>query len=67
MVNKLPAKAGDIKDGGSIPKSGRSPGGGQDNPLHYSWLENPMDGSLVVYSPLGHKGSDITACTHMSV
>ena len=42
MVNKLPAKAGDIKDGGSIPKSGRSPGGGHDSPLQDSCLERPM-------------------------
>ena len=31
-------------DPGSIPGSGRCPGGGQDNPLQYSCLENPMDG-----------------------
>ena len=29
---------------GLIPGSGRSPGGGHDNPLQYSCLENPMDG-----------------------
>ena len=33
--------AGDL---GSIPGSGRSPGEGDDNPLQYSCLENPMDG-----------------------
>ena len=32
-----------IKDMGSIPGSGRSPGGGHGNPLQYSYLENPMD------------------------
>ena len=32
--------AGDM---GWIPGWGRSPGGGHDNPLHYSCLENPMD------------------------
>ena len=31
-----------IRDAGSIPGSGRSPGGGHDNPLQYSRLENPM-------------------------
>ena len=31
-------------DRGSIPGSGRSPGVGNGNPLHYSCLENPMDG-----------------------
>ena len=30
-------------DPGSIPGSGRSPGGGHGKPLQYSWLENPMD------------------------
>ena len=34
---------GDIKDNGSIPGSGRSPGVGNGNPLQYSCLENPMD------------------------
>ena len=35
--------AGVSQDGGSIPGWGRSPGGGQGNPLQYSGLENPMD------------------------
>ena len=35
--------AGDTGDAGSIPVSGRSPGEGNSNPLHYSCLENPMD------------------------
>ena len=30
-------------DPGSVPKSGRYPGGGHGNPLQYSCLENPMD------------------------
>ena len=45
MVKNLPANAGDIRDVGLIPGSGRSPGGGHGKPLHgYSCLENPMDG-----------------------
>ena len=40
MVKNLPANAGDA---GSIPGSGRSPGGGNGKPLWYSCLENPMD------------------------
>ena len=40
MVKNPPADAGDT---GSIPGSGRSPGGGRDDPLRYSCLENPMD------------------------
>ena len=43
MVKNLPASAGDIRDLGSIPGSGRFPGGGHGNPLQYSCLENPMD------------------------
>jgi len=43
VVKNPPASAGDVRDMGSIPCSGRSPGGGHDNPLQYSCLENPMD------------------------
>ena len=43
MVKNPPANAGDARDEGSIPGSGRSPGGGNGNPLQYSCLENPMD------------------------
>ena len=42
LVVKSPlAKAGDIRDVGLIPGWGRSPGGGHDNPVQYSCLENP--------------------------
>ena len=41
VVKKLPANAGDIRDTGSIPGSGRSPGGGHGNPLRCSSLEKP--------------------------
>ena len=43
MVKNPPASAGDIRDTGSIPGPGRSPGGGHGNPLQYSYLKNPMD------------------------
>ena len=43
MVKNPPANAGDIREVGSIPELGRSPGGGHGNPLQYSCLENPMD------------------------
>ena len=43
VVKNLFAKAGDIGDAGSVPESGRSPGGGHGNPLQYSCLGNPMD------------------------
>ena len=43
MVKNPYDNAGDIKDAGSVPGLGRSPGGGHGNPLQYSCLENPMD------------------------
>ena len=43
VVKNLSAKAGDIRDAGSVPESGRSPGGGHGNPLQHFCLENPMD------------------------
>ena len=43
VVKNLTANAGDIRVMGLIPGSGRSPGGGHDNPLQYFCLENPMD------------------------
>ena len=42
-VKYLPANAGDIRDVGSIPGSGRSPGIGNGNPLQYSCLDNSTD------------------------
>ena len=43
LVKNLPVNTEDIKDMGSIPGSGRSPGGEHGNPLQCSCLENPMD------------------------
>ena len=43
MVKNPLAKAGDIRDVGLIPGSGRSPEGGHGNPLQYSGLGNSMD------------------------
>ena len=43
MVKNPPANAGGIRDVGSIPGSGRFPGGGRGNTLQYSCLENSMD------------------------
>ena len=42
-IKNLLANAGDIRDVGLIPGSGRSPGEGHGNLLQYSCLENPMD------------------------
>ena len=43
MVKNLPANAGDTRDTGLIPGLGRSPAGGNGNPLQYSCLGNPMN------------------------
>ena len=64
MVKNPPANAGDIRDAGSIPGSGRSSGRGHGNPLQYSCLENPMDrGAWWATSPWDHKESDMTEVT----
>ena len=68
VVKNSPATAGNIRDVGSIPELGRSPGERHGNPLWYSCLENPMDKGLhgiikdytVGYSPRGCKDSDVT-------
>ena len=43
VVKNSPTSAGATEDMGSIPESGRSPGEGNGNPLHYSCLGNPMN------------------------
>ena len=43
VVKNLSASAGDRRDVGSTPGSGRSPGGRHGNPLQYSCLENHID------------------------
>ena len=68
MVNNAPANAGDIRDAGSTPGSGRSPGEGNGNPFQYSCLQNPTarlpgQRSLMGYSPRGRKESDLTEAT----
>ena len=63
MVKNMPANAGDIRDAGSIPGSGRSPGGRHGNPLHPNpFLPGESHGqrSLVGYNPQGHTESDTT-------
>ena len=58
-VKNPPTSAGNVGDGGLIPELGRSPGGGHDNPLQYSCLENPHGQRILAdYSPYGHKESD---------
>ena len=54
MVKDAPANAGNM---GSIPRSGRYPREGNDNPRQYPRLDNPMDKGAwcLGYSPWGHK------------
>ena len=67
LVNNLLANEGDAKDAGSIPGSEGSLGGGNDNPLQYSCLENPMDRGtwwatahgVTKSQPLAHRRADI--------
>ena len=64
VVKNLPANAGDLRGVGLIPGSGRYPGGGHDNPLQYSSLENPHgQRSLAGYDPYGGKELDMTEVT----
>ena len=63
-VKNLPPRAGDARDLGSTPGSGRSLGGGHGKPLQYSCLENTMDrGAWWAKSPQGCKESDMTEVT----
>ena len=65
MVKNQPANAGDVRDLGSIPGLGRSPGVGNDNPLQIVLLgESHGQRSLEGYGPWGHKESATTEHTH---
>ena len=57
------SKAGNVRDSGLIPGLARSHGKGHGNPLQYSCLENPLDRSLVGYSPWGLKELGMTKVT----
>ena len=74
VVKNLPVSSGDLRDGSSIPRQERFPGGGCDDPFQCSCLENPMEqrslvGCKVVLwvakknIPLGCKESDMTEAT----
>ena len=68
IVVKNPlASAGDARDMGSIPGSGRFHGVGNGNPLQYSSLENPMDRGAWQTTVHGASKPDMIESTHMSV
>ena len=60
VVKNLPSNEGDVRDRSLISGSGRSPGGGHDNPLQYSCLKNPRDRGAWRTVALRVAESDIT-------
>ena len=64
MVKNWPANAEDTRDAGLIPKSGRSTGEGNGNPLQYSCLENPMDRGAWWAAVHGVEKSQVHLSTH---
>ena len=62
MIKNLPANTGDPEDAGSIPGSGKSPGGGQPTPVFLPGESNGQR-SLAGYSPYIHEESDMTEAT----
>ena len=63
MIKNPPAKAGGVRDVGSIPRSERSPGGGHSNTLQYFCLGNPMDRGAWWAIVRGVSESDMTEVT----
>ena len=57
VVKDLPASVGDVRDASLIPGSGRSPGEGNDKPLQYCCLGNPMNRGAWWTSPRGLRES----------
>ena len=61
MVKNPLVNVGGARDMGLIPRSGRSPGVGNGNPLQYYCLENPIDrGSWQATGLWDRKESDMT-------
>ena len=65
--SEVKVSASNVGDLGSIPRSGKSPGEGNGNPLQYSCLENPMDGeawwaTVLGVAKSGTRLSDFTFC-----
>ena len=68
VLKNPPANAGNIRDMGSIPGSGKFPGEEHGNPLQYPYLKNPHgQRSLVGLSPWGCKESDTAEATEYAL
>ena len=70
VVKNPPANAGDTEDVGSIPALGRSPGGGNGDPLQYSCLANPTGREAQrapVHGVVGHNGITNSFTFHFTV
>ena len=67
VVKNLPANAGDTRDTVSIPGLGKFPGVGNDNPLQYSSLENPIGQGCWWATVHGVAESDMTENTSIQV
>ena len=67
MVENMSANAGDVRDLGSIPGLGRSPGEGHGNPLQCSCLEHPMDRGAWRTTVHGIAESDRSECLTLSL
>ena len=67
LVKNVPANAGDARDTGSSPRSGRFPGERNGNPLQYSCLENSVDRGAwwAIFSPWDQKKTDNDCATNM--
>ena len=63
VVKNPPANAGDVRDVGSVPGSGRSPGGGNGNPLQYSSWRIPLTEEASGPQATGSQESDTTEAT----
>ena len=66
MLKNPPANRGDVRDVGSVPGSGRSPGGGHGNLLQYVYLESPMDRGpwqATVHGVANSRASDLSTHT----
>ena len=65
VVKNLPASARDTGDMNLIPRSGRSPGGGNGNPVQQSWLDNSVGrgAGWAEVSGVARVGRDRAACT----